>query len=86
MSYSDSSSSLALTGLFFCLDVFLPYPDGLMVNLKLVKDLIKDLLNQLPKRFEQHHDPYSCLGAALQAAYKLLVSRWLSFSQHQTGH
>lgn len=53
-------------------DIFLPYPDGLMVNLKSMKDLIKDLLNQLPKRFENQHDPHSSLGAALQAAYKLL--------------
>lgn len=45
-----------------------------MVNLKACKELIKDLLLQLPKRFENNHDPYSSLGAALQAGYKLLVN------------
>lgn len=51
----------------------MPYPDNLVVNLKMCKELIKDLLGQLPKRFETQHDPYSSLGAALQAGYKLLV-------------
>uniref|UniRef100_A0A182PQ87 Uncharacterized protein n=1 Tax=Anopheles epiroticus TaxID=199890 RepID=A0A182PQ87_9DIPT len=53
-------------------DVFLPYPDNLLVNLKSCKELIKDLLKQLPKRFEHTHDTHSALGAALQAAYKLM--------------
>lgn len=54
-------------------DIFLPFPDNLVVNLKACTELIKDLLAQIPKRFENQHDPYSSLGAALQAAYKLLV-------------
>uniref|UniRef100_A0A182QV67 Protein transport protein Sec24B n=1 Tax=Anopheles farauti TaxID=69004 RepID=A0A182QV67_9DIPT len=53
-------------------DVFLPYPDNLLVNLKECKELIKDLLKQLPKRFEHTHDTHSALGAALQVAYKLM--------------
>ncbi|XP_053685124.1 protein transport protein Sec24A [Sabethes cyaneus] len=53
-------------------DVFLPYPDNLLVNLKECKELIKDLLTQLPKRFEQTHDTHSALGAALQVAQKLM--------------
>lgn len=53
-------------------DVFLPYPDNLLVNLKECKELIKDLLMQLPKRFEHSHDTHSALGAALQVAFKLM--------------
>ncbi|XP_055621353.1 protein transport protein Sec24A-like isoform X1 [Toxorhynchites rutilus septentrionalis] len=53
-------------------DVFLPYPDNLLVNLKECKELIKDLLTQLPKRFEHTHDTHSALGAALQVAFKLM--------------
>lgn len=53
-------------------DVFLPYPDNLLVNLKECKELIKDLLVQLPKRFEHSHDTHSALGAALQVAFKLM--------------
>lgn len=53
-------------------DVFLPYPDNLLVNLKECKELIKELLKQLPKRFEHTHDTHSALGAALQIAFKLM--------------
>lgn len=53
-------------------DVFIPYPDNLLVNLKECKELIKDLLTQLPKRFEHTHDTNSALGAALQVASKLM--------------
>ncbi|XP_055611461.1 protein transport protein Sec24A [Uranotaenia lowii] len=53
-------------------DVFLPYPDNLLVNLRECKELIKDLLIQLPKRFEHAHDTHSALGAALQVAFKLM--------------
>ncbi|XP_052895324.1 protein transport protein Sec24A [Anopheles moucheti] len=53
-------------------DVFLPYPDNLLVNLKECKEMIMQLLKQLPKRFEHTHDTHSALGAALQVAYKLM--------------
>uniref|UniRef100_A0A182YBY1 Uncharacterized protein n=2 Tax=Anopheles stephensi TaxID=30069 RepID=A0A182YBY1_ANOST len=53
-------------------DVFLPYPDNLLVNLKECKEMIMQLLKQLPKRFEHTHDTHSALGAALQVAYKML--------------
>ncbi|XP_053967300.1 protein transport protein Sec24A [Anastrepha ludens] len=53
-------------------DPFLPRPDNLLVNLKECKELVKDLLTQLPKRFADTHDPGSALGAALQVAYKLM--------------
>ncbi|XP_050322830.1 protein transport protein Sec24A [Bactrocera neohumeralis] len=53
-------------------DPFLPRPDNLLVNLKECKELVKDLLTQLPKRFADTHDPGSALGSALQVAYKLM--------------
>ncbi|CRL08520.1 CLUMA_CG021275, isoform A [Clunio marinus] len=53
-------------------DVFLPCPDNLLVNLKECRELINDLLQQLPKRFATEHDNKSALGAALQAAFKLM--------------
>lgn len=52
----------------------MPRPDNLLVNLKECKELVKDLLNQMPKRFAETHDPGSALGAALQVAFKLMVS------------
>ncbi|XP_044743639.1 protein transport protein Sec24A [Chrysoperla carnea] len=53
-------------------DVFLPSPDNLLVNLKERKELVKDLLNQLPNRFVGTHDNNSALGAALQVALKMM--------------
>lgn len=53
-------------------DPFLPRPDSLLVNLKECKELVRDLLKQLPKRFAHTHDPGSALGAALQVAFKLM--------------
>lgn len=55
-------------------DIFLPSPDNLLVNLKERKELVKDLLHQLPGRFYQNHDNGSALGAALQAAFKMMSS------------
>ncbi|KAK3091418.1 hypothetical protein FSP39_019750 [Pinctada imbricata] len=52
-------------------DIFLPCPDDLLVNLQESKELIIDLLNQLPTMFEGNLETGSALGAALQAAYKL---------------
>ena len=60
--------------LFIVKDPFLPRPDNLLVNMKECKELVKDLLTQLPKRFADTHDPGSALGSALQVAYKLMVS------------
>ncbi|XP_033329992.2 protein transport protein Sec24AB [Megalopta genalis] len=55
-------------------DVFLPCPENLIVNLKEREELIRDLLAQLPTKFQGTHDTNSALGAALQAAYKLMSS------------
>ncbi|CAD1468183.1 unnamed protein product, partial [Heterotrigona itama] len=55
-----------------CADVFLPCPENLIVNLKEREELVRDLLIQLPVKFQGTHDANSALGAALQAAYKLM--------------
>lgn len=54
-------------------DVFLPCPENLIVNLKEREELVRDLLAQLPTKFQGTHDTNNALGAALQAAYKLMV-------------
>nr|NVI77948.1 Sec24AB ortholog [Cucujiformia] len=53
-------------------DVFLPRPDNLLVNLQDKMELVKDLLNQLPTRYCNSYDNNSALGAALQAAHKMM--------------
>ncbi|XP_003490260.1 protein transport protein Sec24B isoform X1 [Bombus vosnesenskii] len=53
-------------------DVFLPCPENLIVNLKEREELVRDLLAQLPTKFQGTHDTNNALGAALQAAYKLM--------------
>ena len=70
--YTFLNTSLSFAT-FECLDAFLPRPDNLLVNLKECKELVRDLLAQMPHRFEDTHDPGSALGAALQVAYKLMV-------------
>ncbi|KAF2903746.1 hypothetical protein ILUMI_02422 [Ignelater luminosus] len=55
-------------------DIFLPCPDNLIVNLHERKELISDLLAQLPTRFNNSYDRGSALGAALQAAHKMIAS------------
>ncbi|RZC40306.1 Sec23 trunk domain containing protein [Asbolus verrucosus] len=54
-------------------DIFLPCPDNLLVNLKDRVELLTDLLNQLPTRFNNSYDNNSALGAALQAAHKMMA-------------
>lgn len=59
---------------FFFSDIFLPSPDNLLVNVHESKELVIDLLNQLPTLFEDNQETGNALGAALQAAYKMMVS------------
>ena len=54
-------------------EVFLPTPDGLLVNLNERRQLVTDLLKQLPTMFEKNMETGNALGPALQAAYKLMV-------------
>ncbi|XP_063046534.1 protein transport protein Sec24A isoform X2 [Engraulis encrasicolus] len=65
-------------------DVFIPTPDSLLVNLKDSKELVKDLLNGLPKMFNQTRETHSALGPALQAAYKLMSPTGGRISVFQT--
>lgn len=53
-------------------DIFMPRPDNLLINLKENRELLNDLLDMLPKRFENSHDSGSALGAALQVAFKMM--------------
>nr|CAI5849353.1 unnamed protein product [Callosobruchus analis] len=53
-------------------EVFLPTPDNLLVNLKDKMEMVKELLQQLPHRYANTYDSNSALGAALQAAFKLM--------------
>lgn len=55
-------------------DVFLPCPDNLLVNLKDRMELVVDLLNLLPTRYNNTFETHSALGAALQVAHKLMSS------------
>ncbi|KAL0840640.1 hypothetical protein ABMA28_015839 [Loxostege sticticalis] len=54
-------------------DVFLPSPESLLVNLGERRELVKELLTVLPQRYSTPGVPASALGAALQAAYKLMA-------------
>ncbi|XP_012934788.1 protein transport protein Sec24A [Aplysia californica] len=53
---------------------FLPCPDNLLVNLHESKELITELLNQLPTIFEGNLETGSALGAALLSAHKMMSS------------
>ncbi|KAG2466617.1 SC24B protein, partial [Polypterus senegalus] len=65
-------------------EVFLPTPDGLLVNLKDSKELVKDLLSALPKMFVHTRETHSALGPALQAAFKLMSAPGGRISVFQT--
>ncbi|XP_028661756.1 protein transport protein Sec24B isoform X1 [Erpetoichthys calabaricus] len=65
-------------------EVFLPTPDGLLVNLKDSKELVKDLLSALPKMFVHTRETHSALGPALQAAFKLMSATGGRISVFQT--
>ncbi|XP_026328680.1 protein transport protein Sec24A [Hyposmocoma kahamanoa] len=54
-------------------DVFLPSPESLLVNLGERRELIKELLTVLPQRHSGLGVSACALGAALQAAYKLMA-------------
>jgi hypothetical protein len=62
-------------------DVFLPKPTDLLINLTEARAGIESLLGRLNEMFQEAHAVGSALGPALQAAYKLIVSRRL----HQCG-
>lgn len=53
-------------------DVFLPSPDSLLVNIFECRGLVQELLTNLPAIHARNSEPTSALGAAVQAAYKLM--------------
>ncbi|XP_041446020.1 protein transport protein Sec24B isoform X2 [Xenopus laevis] len=65
-------------------DIFLPTPDGLLVNMHESKELIKDLLTALPSMFANTRETHSALGPALQGAVKLMSPTGGRISVFQT--
>nr|DBA28876.1 TPA: hypothetical protein GDO54_009165 [Pyxicephalus adspersus] len=65
-------------------DIFLPTPDGLLVNLHESMELIKDLLTALPSMFLSTRETHSALGPALQGAFKLMSPTGGRISVFQT--
>ena len=65
----------------FVADVFIPTPENLLVNIRESKNLVEELLHQLPKIHTLdvvgEVDTYSALGAALEVAKKLMVRNYL---------
>jgi len=53
-------------------DVFLPSPTDLLINLANCKEQITNMLTDLPEMFNGSQETDNCLGAALQAAYKMV--------------
>ncbi|XP_072038207.1 protein transport protein Sec24A-like isoform X2 [Amphiura filiformis] len=53
-------------------DIFLPSPNDLLVNIQECKELLTELLTQLPHMFDGNKNTQTALGPALQAALKLL--------------
>ena len=54
-------------------DMFIPNPEDLLVNLDQSRNLVEDFLTMLPDAHDTSCHTQSALGAALQAAYKLMV-------------
>lgn len=54
-------------------DIFVPNPEDLLVNLEQSRPLVEDFLTMLPEAHSSACHTQSALGAALQAAYKLMV-------------
>ncbi|XP_068137632.1 protein transport protein Sec24B isoform X2 [Hyperolius riggenbachi] len=65
-------------------EIFLPTPDGLLVNLHESMELIKDLLTALPSMFLNTRETHSALGPALQGAFKLMSATGGRISVFQT--
>ncbi|CAL4072677.1 unnamed protein product [Meganyctiphanes norvegica] len=53
-------------------DIFIPSPESLLVNIEQSRSQIEDLLSSLPEAHGSTFHTQSALGAALQAAYKLM--------------
>lgn len=55
-------------------DIFIPSPQDLLVNLEESRNLIEEFLVSLPDTHANTCQTQTALGAALTAAYKLIVS------------
>ncbi|KAG9029729.1 COPII subunit [Tulasnella sp. JGI-2019a] len=55
-------------------DVFLPKPNDLLINMTECRQGLESLLSRFSEMFQDTHNVGSCLGPALQAAYKLISS------------
>eukprot|EP00794_Sanderia_malayensis_P007166 gene7166-7972_t len=55
-------------------DIFIPAPDGLVVNLKENKEMILQFLDSLPQAFANTTDVNSATGAAMQCARSLITA------------
>jgi len=53
-------------------DVFLPSPSDLLANLSNCREQVVNMLTDLPELFNGSQETENCLGAALQAAYKMV--------------
>jgi len=62
-------------------DVFLPKPNDILVNLVEAKAGVENLLSRLNDMFHDTHNTGNALGAGLQAAFKLIVSRTVKRSR-----
>merc|ERR1719510_1804910 len=71
--YSMTDGSTQPTQLTVCdiMDMFLPSPSDLLVNLNEARGLVHQLLEELPNMFKDTNETFSAVGAAMQAAYKL---------------
>lgn len=69
----EGGSSIEMLEIGDLEDIFLPYPENLLVNLSEQRDQIEDFLCNLPATHAQTTHTQSALGAALSAATKLLM-------------
>ena len=65
---STQPTQLTVCGI---MDMFLPSPSDLLVNLNEARGLVHQLLEELPNMFKDTNETFSAVGAAMQAAYKL---------------
>jgi hypothetical protein len=56
-------------------DVFLPKPTDLLINLTEARQSLESLLGRINDMFQDNHTVGSAMGPALQAGFKLMVSR-----------
>merc|ERR1712223_381685 len=72
--YSMPEGATQPTQLTVCdvMDMFLPSPSDLLVNLNEARSLVHQLLEELPNMFKDTNETFSAVGAAMQAAYKMV--------------